>query len=109
MLYLTDTGRRWDGEKVSVRDKMKKEILGESGNEETKSIIDNMFGLQAGLQLYLHSTFDIIDSVNSGILPNQIMINIHPQRWNDLALPWIREYVMQNLKNVVKRLIADKE
>ncbi len=30
MLYLTNTGRRWDGERVSVRDKVNEE----SGNRD---------------------------------------------------------------------------
>jgi hypothetical protein len=35
-------------------------------------------------------------------LPDKIMMNVHPQRWEDRALPWVRELVLQNVKNVVK-------
>jgi len=30
------------------------------------------------------------------------MITVHPQRWSDSFVPWIRELVWQNFKNVVK-------
>jgi hypothetical protein len=30
------------------------------------------------------------------------MINVHPQRWHDRPLPWVKELVGQNVKNVVK-------
>ena len=84
VLYLTDTGRRWDGIKVSIRDKV----------------------LQTPLQEKYHfkTTTDIINNIYT--LPYQIMINVHPQRWNNHFLPWTKELVMQNLKNVVKRILV---
>ena len=36
------------------------------------------------------------------------MINVHPQRWNDEFVPWARELVWQNVKNVVKRIIIHR-
>ncbi|MBR4731004.1 MAG: hypothetical protein IK075_12210 [Prevotella sp.] len=88
MLYLTDTGRRWDGYKVSVRDKI--EEFQEEWNNKGWSF---------------HSTDDIIKALQEDRLPNQIMITTHPQRWNDFGLAWVTEYIMQNLKNVVKTSI----
>lgn len=84
VFYLTDTGRRWNGYKVSVRDKMPQQ---ERWNKEG---------------LTFKTATDIINAANSGRLPNQIMITVHPQRWSDEFLPWIKELVMQNAKNVVK-------
>ena len=84
VLYLTDTGRRWDGEKVSVRDKV--------------SAVGNLTDLYK-----FHSTSDIIRAAENHSLPNQIMITIHPQRWTDKPLPWLRELLMQSAKNVIKR------
>jgi hypothetical protein len=86
--YLTDTGRRWDGWKTSVRDKVPQQ---EKWNKEG---------------LVFHSTNDIINAVNQGKLPDKIMMTFHPQRWHDNSIPWLKELVLQNAKNVVKRLIV---
>ena len=48
------------------------------------------------------STQDIIDAAHSGTLPDKIMITVHPQRWHDSPLPWVKELVWQNVKNVIK-------
>lgn len=85
VLYLTDTGRRWDGYKVSVRDKIK-------GYQEEWN--------QKGWSF--HSTDDIIRALQENELPNQIMMTTHPQRWNDFGVVWIKEYLMQNVKNLIK-------
>jgi len=86
VLYLTDTGRRWDGEKVSVRDKAYSAITNQLKLEDVKS------------------TFDLIKLAEEGRLPNMMMLNTHPQRWTNNVLLWTKEFVMQNIKNVVKRL-----
>jgi len=81
VFYLTDTGRMWDAEyqNVSVRD-----------------IVRSSF-----TQSY-HTTDQIIKALNEKQLPNQIMFTFHPQRWTDSKLPWIKEFVFQNVKNIVK-------
>ncbi len=84
VFYLTDTGRRWNGYRFSVRDKLPQQ---ERWNREG---------------LNFRTTGHIIRAAESGKLPNQIMITIHPQRWNDATLPWIKELVLQNMKNMVK-------
>lgn len=81
VLYNTDTGRRWDGHKVSVRDKVKSKY-----------------------NFSFHSTDDIIDALNESLLPDQLMFNFHPQRWHDNYFSWTRELLIQNAKNVVKRI-----
>lgn len=88
MFYLTDTGRRWDGYKVSVRDR-----------------IDRYQDFWEQQGLVFHSTNDIIRAVRQGKLPNRIMITVHPQRWHARKGAWIRELLLQNIKNVVKRLL----
>ena len=82
-LYLTDTGRRWDGYKVSIRDKIP--IHQERWNKEG---------------LIFHSTEDIINRVNE--LPNRIMFTFHPQRWHDRYPGWLKELLVQKLKNTIK-------
>lgn len=86
VFYLTDTGRKWDGNKVSVRDKV-----------------------NSGYNLSFHTTQQVIDAANSGKLPNQIMFTFHPQRWNDNLLMWSKELVLQNVKNIVKKYFFVKK
>ena len=83
--YLTDTGRRWDGHKVSVRDKI--------------PVWQEKWQAQG---LVYHGTDDIIKAIVAGTLPYRVMITTHPQRWTDSPFLWVRELVFQNLKNVVK-------
>lgn len=89
MLYLTDTGRCWDGYKVSVRDKIEK------WQEEW---------IAKGWTF--HTTDDIIRALQEKRLPKQLMITVHPQRWTDSMYEWTKELLLQKAKNVVKRLIA---
>lgn len=84
VFYLTDTGRRWDGWKVSLRDKVAQQ-------EQWK---------QQGL--VFHGTNNIIKAAQNGKLPNKIMITTHPERWTDRPAPWVKELVWQNVKNMVK-------
>ncbi|MDG1328722.1 MAG: hypothetical protein P8P27_00655 [Flavobacteriaceae bacterium] len=87
VFYLTDTGRRWDGWKTSVRDK----------------VLQQKNWIKQGL--VYHSTDDIITGLNNNQLPNKIMFTMHPQRWTEGWLPWIKEFVLQNLKNQVKKVM----
>ncbi|MBC8180177.1 hypothetical protein H8E88_03550 [candidate division KSB1 bacterium] len=58
------------------------------------------------LGLRFLSTQDIIDAAFADKLPDKIMITVHPQRWSDSFLPWIRELVWQNFKNQVKKYVV---
>jgi hypothetical protein len=113
VLYLTDTGRRWDGEKVSVRDKVigsGGEVMGkrEDGRRRTEDrgqkkkdnrrLVRNLPAIQ------LHSTGDIISALKKNFLPDQIMLTLHPQRWTDDYLAWIKELLWQRAKNLIKWL-----
>lgn len=86
--YLTDTGRRWDGWKVSVRDK-----------------IPQYQDEWANAGLVYHSTDDIIAAAREGVLPHAMMITTHPQRWTDSGTAWMKELVLQKCKNLVKAII----
>lgn len=88
LLYLTDTGRRWDGYKVSVRDK----IEGYQEEWDAKG-------------LSFHSTDDVIHALQEKRLPEQLMITTHPQRWNAEMVGWCSELLLQSLKNCVKRFL----
>lgn len=80
VLYLTDTGRRWDGEKVSVRDKV-----------------------SSSLRHAFRTTDDIITAADAGALPERIMFTFHPQRWTDSRALWVKELLLQQAKNYIKR------
>ena len=82
IFYLTDTGRRWDGYKVSVRDKVK-----------------------SNFNLSFHRTDEIIESIKSGAFPDQVMFNFHPERWTDNSQQWWRDYFIQKLKNTIKYVL----
>lgn len=80
VFYLTDTGRCWDGHKLSVRDKVE--------TRYTQS---------------WHTTSQLISAVKAKELPAQVMFTFHPQRWNDGLFKWTKELVAQNVKNSVKK------
>ena len=91
-LYLTDTGRRWDGYRVSVRDKVPK--YQEQWEQEG---------------LVFHSTDDIIRALRNPAHPihhKELLINTHPQRWMPCGIGWMKEAVLQNTKNIVKRFLV---
>ena len=92
MFYLTDTGRCWDGYKVSVRDKI--------------PVYQDQWNAQG---LVYHTTNDIIHAAEQGSLPPRIMITTHPQRWTDRPLAWLKELLLQNAKNIIKRLFFVKK
>jgi hypothetical protein len=87
MFYITDTGRRWDGKLYNVRDKTTKE------NPVTNSEF---------LMLRFRATQDMIQAIGAGEFPSNAMINFHPQRWHDDLIPWTKELLFQNVKNVGK-------
>ncbi len=55
------------------------------------------------LDLWFRYTWDIIEAVEKGLLPDKIMLNTHPRRWNNRFWPWMNELVCQNVKNAIKR------
>lgn len=83
VLYLTDTGRRWDNQKMNLRDRVED---------------------------YFHLTFasseGIAAAAEKGETPDRVLINTHPERWTDALIPWLLQWGVQNMKNVVKRLLV---
>jgi hypothetical protein len=95
VLYLTDTGRRWNGERYSIRDRVN--VSGLTGNRESGNSGETIH--------VISSSFDLIRAAVAGNLPDVIMLTLHPQRWDNRPLPWLRELVSQNIKNLGKSLI----
>lgn len=82
VFYITDTGRKWNNSDASIRDKV-----------------------ESPFQIEVKSTRHFIEMIKAGKMPVIMMINTHPQRWNDGLIPWLVEFVAQNVKNVVKRYV----
>ena len=84
-LYLTDTGRSWNNEAFNLRDRAYQKSNGFISDGTTSAIIDGF---------------------KKGLFPDQIIINVHPQRWNNKLGPWLGELLMQTLKNPFKYAIG---
>ncbi len=79
VFYITDTGRMWNNNNSSVRD-----------------------WVASGFDIPIRSTAHLIALIEKGELPDKVMINVHPQRWFDFGVGWVKEMVGQNMKNMVK-------
>lgn len=90
VFYLTDTGRRWDGHRFNVRDKVLRE------NPVTNPDF---------LRYKFRTTNEIIKALNGGNFPDNAMFNFHPQRWTNELSSWLKEYIWQNVKNQGKWLM----
>ena len=99
IFYLTDTGRSWNGDKFSIRDRpMARQTTGEA--EPTLH--------HAASRPVYRSTTDIIKAVREGSFPTPAMMTFHPQRWHNQAALWATELVWQNTKNIIKRQLRDQ-
>ena len=85
MFYLTDTGRSWNG--VSRRDKVAERALA----WKVKGWV-------------YEKTDDVIKALKEGRFPLCVMMTTHPQRWTDNVCEWLKELVMQRVKNIIKKL-----
>ena len=88
VFYLTDTGRCWDGYKVSVRDK-----IPQYQDEWTAK------------GLTFHTTADILKALDLDNLPTHVMMTTHPQRWTNNRSEWWHELFAQRIKNTIKRIL----
>lgn len=156
--YLTDTGRRWNGNMVSVRDRVERRkvefgdrnsevvrcesedtvysiltahisfsevdetrysIKGHKSEvERQKSVATRQSTINirqssiGNLKLvgqinYFKTTKNIINNID--MLPDKVMFTIHPERWTDNIYDWMKQLVLQNIKNVAKRFITAKQ
>ena len=86
VLYLTDTGRKWNNANVSVRDKV-----------------------ASSFSYTFKNTLSIIQMIETDSLPDHIIINIHPHRWFNHRLFWLKELLIQSIKNQIKSLVIRKK
>lgn len=83
IFYITDTGRKWNNRDASIRDKV-----------------------NSSFEIEVKSTQHFIELIKAGKMPEQMMINTHPQRWNDEWVPWVVELVGQSVKNQIKKIVS---
>ncbi len=112
ILYLTDTGRRWDGEESAVRDRGF--VAGDGKSTDTyagwsvRPVMGSLMNMTHEGMVFrqgynIRTTDELIDMAINGRLPGRLIINTHPQRWNNDPVAWVTELIMQNLKNQVKK------
>lgn len=83
VFYITDTGRKWNNRDASIRDKV-----------------------VTPFEIEVTNTKHCTELIKAGKIPEQMMINTHPQRWNDDLAPWVVELVGQSVKNQIKKIIS---
>ncbi len=96
-----DEGRK--GKKVRRLDDREGEGRGRPEVGDRRAEVKNK--VKTKFDIKIKNTYDLINKIKNDELPDKIMINAHPQRWNDNFVPWFVELVSQNVKNVVKRQI----
>ena len=89
LLYFTDTGRCWDGDKFNVRDK--------SMNDSSEN------------KVQVHSTQELTYFLIHRENVKAVMISTHPQRWTDKITAWLWEYITQKAKNRVKMYLVKRK
>ncbi len=82
LVYLTDTGRSWNNRLVNVRDLV-----------------------SATLDIKIKSTQQLIDAAGIELSEMNMMLNIHPERWEDAVLPWVWNLIWQRFKNSIKYML----
>ena len=81
IFYLTDAGRYWGSDNLKFRDKV-----------------------QSTYVYNISDTQDIINYLESRELPNQIMLNIHPEHWSGSLVEWLLIKLVRLIRNSLKRL-----
>ncbi|MBO7455959.1 MAG: hypothetical protein J6T76_06120 [Paludibacteraceae bacterium] len=90
VVYLTDTGRCWDGFQYSLRDKIP---------EQQQRWINNYWTF--------HYTWEIVIAMEDHRLP-AVLFTTHPQRWTNKWGAWMKELFEQNFKNMIKGVLSYK-
>ncbi|MBQ7632016.1 MAG: hypothetical protein IJS82_04585 [Paludibacteraceae bacterium] len=89
VVYYTDTGRCWDGYRMSVRDK-----------------IPGFQALWEERGLMWHDTFGLLGAIKTKRFPQHAIITTHPQRWANNNGEWWTEFIGQTAKNIAKRILV---
>lgn len=111
MLYLTDTGRRWNGSGVSVRDRVYKRKESYYTSWVRKPVPGSAMSMTDAGEAFqdkfrFRKTSEISGLVKAKVFPDAIALTLHPQRWSDSLLAWMVEFLAQNSKNQLKYFIS---
>ncbi|MDD5570382.1 MAG: hypothetical protein PHD97_04410 [Bacteroidales bacterium] len=82
VFYITDASRKWNNRSATIRD-----------------FVNSSYSIP------VKSSNDIMELFKNSLMPNKIMINIHPHNWTDSEIEWTKIWLWQSLKNAVKALI----
>ena len=85
LLYLTDTGRKWNSSS-NLRDK----VLGH-------------------VTFNVQGTLMVPELLKKKFPERNVMINCHPERWDNRPVPWLWNAVWQSFKNSVKYLLVKND
>jgi len=83
VFYISDNGRAWNRTSVSVRDKV-----------------------ESHFDIPIKNSFHLIDLINKGQIPDQVMINAHPDTFFDFGLKYLLNWGFIETKNIAKWLIV---
>jgi hypothetical protein len=83
VFYITDNGRAWNRTSVSVRDK-----------------VDSSYNIP------INNSYHLIDLVKKGKIPNQVMINAHPDTFFDYGMKYLLNWAFIESKNTAKWVIV---
>lgn len=83
VFYISDNGWGWNNSAVSVRDK-----------------VDTSF------KIPINSTEHLMELIKTNQLPDQVMINAHPDTFFDPGIKWYVNMLKIKSKNVIKRQIV---
>jgi len=86
VFYSTDAGRAWGDEAINLRDKV-----------STK------------FNFNIKHTKDLITLINQGKLPNEIMLNIHPEHWAKSSFEWYEILLIRKVKNSAKKILLKRK
>lgn len=113
-LYLTDTGRRWNGSRFSIRDKLNTVNTEYHAvplffdwivKPKLNSALNMTREAQKNQESYiLKRTAHLISYAQQSSSFTSAMITFHPQRWHDSLLLWSIEWIAQKAKNYIKFL-----
>jgi len=83
LFYITDNGRAWNKTSVSIRDKV-----------------------ESPFKIPIKNSFHMIDLINDGNIPREVMINAHPDTFFDFGMRYLLNWGYIESKNIVKRFIV---
>lgn len=83
VFYISDNGRAWNRLSVSIRDKV-----------------------DSDLKIPIKDTFQLINLIRNNKIPDQVMLNIHPDTFFDFGINYLFNWGFIETKNIVKWIVV---